>query len=145
MGLQEVDACEKKMVKANCDGQEYENVRALHFHFSCGIFIFGLTTAQVNIMNLKLVPPQVAGVCSTATATATDIKTDQGWLRTRTRTRTPPSCSSPPSSETSLLSATNFQGAASAKPSLLLVAGLVRRSLGQSSGWVSVGREQTNV
>ena len=63
MGLQEVDACEKKMVKANCDGQEYENVRALHFHFSCGIFIFGLTTAQVNIMNLKLVPPQAAGVC----------------------------------------------------------------------------------
>ena len=29
----------------------------------CGTFIFGLTTAQVNIMNLELVPPQVAGVC----------------------------------------------------------------------------------
>ena len=96
----------------NCDGQEYENIRAPHFHFSCVIFIFGLTTAQVNIMNLKLVPPQVAGVCSLAAATAADIETDQGWPRTRTRP--PPSCSSPPSSGTSLLSATNFQGAANA-------------------------------
>ena len=53
-------------------------------------------------------------VCSTATATATYIETDQGWPRTRIRT--PPSCSSPPSSGTSLLSATNFQGAANANP-----------------------------
>ena len=33
------------------------------FILPCGTFIFGLTTAQVNIMNLELVPPQVAGVC----------------------------------------------------------------------------------